>query len=146
MIYFIRSQNGRIKIGYTANIAKRMADLQTAHPEPLSLIVAIPGDMSAERALHRRFMADRLEGEWFDPSPVLISYLTSLLEEKPIGEWPPDIDELRSLLAIKPLNQISEYYRIKLSELVKYSQANGLRGPGFNYWARALREAKKRTP
>lgn len=52
-----------VKIGVSTNIKYRMAALQT--PEPAILYATLDGWVKEEKALHRRFDAYRLNGEWF---------------------------------------------------------------------------------
>jgi hypothetical protein len=74
LVYFARRER-LIKIGWTANLTKRMKDLVT---RPLA---TEPGDIVRERQLHWRFehlLADRRE--WFHPGPDLIAYINELRE------------------------------------------------------------------
>lgn len=77
MIYFVRAvESGRIKIGYTAgDPLARLLDLRTGSPEELRLIGTIPGGMSDEGDLHRRFAVSRLSGEWFIPSADIVRFI-----------------------------------------------------------------------
>jgi hypothetical protein len=77
-VYFIRCSTGEIKIGTAANIRRRVAVLQTAHPATLELLAAIPGDTSREQSLHERFERERVRGEWFEPSERLLSFIDGL--------------------------------------------------------------------
>ena len=71
-VYFAQTASeGAIKIGFSTNARRRRGELQTAQPERLTYIAFIPGTVEDERAFHSRFQADRLEGEWFNPEPVL---------------------------------------------------------------------------
>lgn len=76
-VYFMQiGNNGPIKIGIAENIASRLADLETGCPWPLKVIAHIPnGGMAVERKLHRRFSSFRMSGEWFSPSPELLSFI-----------------------------------------------------------------------
>jgi hypothetical protein len=72
MIYFVQSgdSNGPIKIGYVDNetfLPQRLGLLQTGNPEILYAVATMPGDLGIERALHERFVAGRIRGEWFRP-------------------------------------------------------------------------------
>ncbi len=79
-VYFIQaSKTKHIKIGTTRGSAKeRMASLQTGSPVKLKLLAEIDGDARTEAALHRLFAADRVRGEWFNPSDDLLNYLERL--------------------------------------------------------------------
>lgn len=65
-VYAIQAgAGGPIKIGIAADPNKRLQNLQTASYTKLQLIAAFEGGRREERALHERFAAHRLEGEWF---------------------------------------------------------------------------------
>ncbi len=76
-VYFIQAgdDNGPVKIGYTVDIDRRLASVQCGSPVKLRLLYTEPGTRSTESALHRRFKADRLHGEWFTYSDRLREYL-----------------------------------------------------------------------
>lgn len=85
MIYFVQADIiGRIKIGTTAdeNINKRLEKLRTACPVGLTVLLTLPGGRKKEARLHERFAADRLHGEWFNPSANLIRYICKLSGKK----------------------------------------------------------------
>lgn len=63
-VYFIAA-DGAIKIGYSANVSKRMAQLQTGAACKLKLLAMYPGGAALEKRLHEEFKTHRLEGEWF---------------------------------------------------------------------------------
>ena len=66
MIYLIAcNQNNTCKIGYTNNVEKRLASLQTANAFLLTLDFIMEGDISKERELHELFNKHRLMREWF---------------------------------------------------------------------------------
>lgn len=79
-VYFIQSgTDGPIKIGKANDPEARLAELQVGSPSALRLIGSIPGGIAEERALHARFSADRVRGEWFSPSAPLLDYLAGVL-------------------------------------------------------------------
>lgn len=64
-VYFVAA-DGAIKIGYSADVSKRMAQLQTGAACKLKLLAIYPGaNRSIEKRLHEVFKEHRLEGEWF---------------------------------------------------------------------------------
>lgn len=74
MVYFIRL-GSRVKIGYTTNIAQRVANL-SLHPRFVALLM--PGSFALEAELHRHFAAERETGtEWFEYSKRVHAYVTS---------------------------------------------------------------------
>src|SRR4029077_13210159 len=68
-IYFIQAgdERGPIKIGFSADVEKRLASLRTGNHERLEVIAKIMTDSPAavESRLHEQFADLRLEGEWF---------------------------------------------------------------------------------
>ena len=64
MLYFIRSGQ-YVKIGVSARPWARLAEFQTANPEPLEMLAIGPGDFGFESELHRLFGEHRGAGEWF---------------------------------------------------------------------------------
>jgi len=74
MIYFIQdSSSCAIKIGMSGKPLSRLTDLQTAHHARLVLVGVMDGGRYEEQVLHSKF--DRRQGEWFDPSTALLSYI-----------------------------------------------------------------------
>ncbi len=74
-VYFIRQGwLGPIKIGVAAHPRRRLAELQTASPYELRLLAVLPqAGRPAEQRLHRLHAADRLCGEWFQPTPAVLA-------------------------------------------------------------------------
>jgi hypothetical protein len=61
-----RPDTHEIKIGISTNPFQRLRDIQRCHARRLELLVVFPGTVVDEVALHERFKAHRLRGEWFD--------------------------------------------------------------------------------
>jgi hypothetical protein len=74
-VYFIQAGGGDIKIGFSDNPAKRLAQLQTGQPQRLRLLATIPGDARREREIHARFARHRRQGEWFAPAPEILRFI-----------------------------------------------------------------------
>ena len=75
-VYFIKSENNKIKIGTTYYIERRLSNLQSVSPCDLELIGVI-GNQSEdlERKLHRKFKFCHSHGEWFDAHEDLLKYI-----------------------------------------------------------------------
>lgn len=83
-IYFIQAEVlGYIKIGWTENLAARLASLRQGSPVPLRPLGAAWGTKEMEHGLHRVFAEERVHGEWFLPSPVLLKYINDHIEKWP---------------------------------------------------------------
>ncbi|MCK1402070.1 GIY-YIG nuclease family protein [Bradyrhizobium sp. 4] len=63
-IYFVRAAE-RVKIGFSKDVRRRVAELQTFFPEPLDLLLVLPGSILNEHAMHRRFADLCITREWF---------------------------------------------------------------------------------
>lgn len=82
VIYFIQcGTEGPIKIGYSAKLRTRFADLQMAHHEQLYLLAWVEADQSLERVLHQRFAKIRIRGEWFKPHHPVKDFIRRLLAD-----------------------------------------------------------------
>ena len=74
MIYLISYDNQFLKIGYTKNITKRLAQLQTSIPIKLEVFHLIDGDISLEKEIHVLFKDLRTQGEWFNFDNSILEY------------------------------------------------------------------------
>jgi hypothetical protein len=83
-IYFIRAgKDGPIKIGHTTRTPEiRLGQLQTGNPHKLHVLEEIHGDGATESKLHARFAEFRLDGEWFQPHEVLLSFIAGISAAK----------------------------------------------------------------
>ena len=67
-VYLLTDNNGHYKIGVTKdNVDKRISSLQTGNPGKLELIHKYKSEFyrKIERILHRKFIMQRTQGEWF---------------------------------------------------------------------------------
>lgn len=91
MIYFIRDRISRaIKIGVTNDPQKRLVTLQIGNPNLLTLMGTIRGALKEEEALHEKFKAHHVRGEWFQDDPQLLSEVLDLIER---GKQPIPTEE-----------------------------------------------------
>jgi hypothetical protein len=79
-LYFIETQCAQkhIKIGIASNMKDRLSTMQTHCPYPIKLLKLVPGAAEMEKDLHKRFIRDRLTGEWFRSSPELLELIASM--------------------------------------------------------------------
>lgn len=92
MVYFVQDTvSGHIKIGYTSKPATwRLSLLQTGNPNPLRLLITLPGGEQEEARLHRKFAVARHRGEWFHPWRMLLGYIIDHAEESQTEPNPPE--------------------------------------------------------
>jgi hypothetical protein len=79
VVYFLRSESGKIKIGVTAHIKRRLGQYRTHASESVELIGCIPGGIEVEKSIHRELSEHRLNGEWFSPSADVMRKIDGLL-------------------------------------------------------------------
>jgi hypothetical protein len=78
MIYFIQAgNNGPIKIGIAKNPSKRLSQLQVGATEELRLLGVMNGTEQHENDIHHQFAVHRVRGEWFSPTPELLTYIAT---------------------------------------------------------------------
>jgi len=81
MIYFVQAlTGGPIKIGFSDNVRRRMSELRSANGQHLVLLGVMDGGKSLEQHLHTKFK--RLQGEWFDATPELFTFISLNCEEE----------------------------------------------------------------
>lgn len=80
-VYFVTDGNA-VKIGFSEIPSQRIADLQSSCPAKLERLALIKGSIRDEQALHRKFHALRLHGEWFTLTPELRSQIAMLQEQE----------------------------------------------------------------
>lgn len=80
VVYFIQSADGLVKIGWTADLARRLNNLNSASSSPLRVLATTPGGATLEAHLHERFSDLRERGEWFRPNDDLLRLVGQILE------------------------------------------------------------------
>lgn len=78
-IYFIISENGLIKIGFTTKkMDRRLKELQCYSPDKLEVLETIEGNTKLESFLHRKFKHLKSHGEWFKNEKELMKFICNL--------------------------------------------------------------------
>lgn len=73
-VYIIQARpSGNVKVGIARNVATRLASMQCATWETLTLLAVMPGGVDRERQLHRRFATHHIAREWFRPAPEILA-------------------------------------------------------------------------
>lgn len=72
-VYMIRAgETGPVKLGHSTDPIGRLAELQVAHYEKLSIIRTFVGDAAEEATLHLRFADLHIRGEWHAFSRLML--------------------------------------------------------------------------
>lgn len=67
VVYFLAAPSvNRVKIGTSARLEARIAEIGTWSPVDLEVMGTVPGGLYLERAFHEAFATFRARGEWFD--------------------------------------------------------------------------------
>jgi Meiotically up-regulated gene 113 len=112
LVYFVQAvEGGPIKIGVARDPLTRLADLQVGSPYKLRLYGLRRGGVAEERRLHKRFRADRLQGEWFKASGELAELA---------GATPPEDAEFQTVAEAGAYADGLEIGRIEITELQEY--------------------------
>jgi hypothetical protein len=67
-LYIARRPDGALKIGISDNPNRRVKALSSAAGVRIELLADVVGGEVLEAALHRKFAAHRILGEWFKPA------------------------------------------------------------------------------
>lgn len=115
-VYIIHAVGtNRIKIGFTADLKRRLKALQTAAPYPLQMLASWPGTEARERRVHRYLSQFRKVGEWFEVPPFTVGYqIWQLVTQGEVtGEFRQFVKS-RSVYRDGDFGQISESDRLWL--------------------------------
>lgn len=75
-VYFIAAEGtDRIKIGYATHPKSRLKSISGMSPVPLRMVATMPGSLSDEKALHKKFAHNRTHGEWFRFASDISDYI-----------------------------------------------------------------------
>jgi T5orf172 domain len=86
-VYVVGNETGEyVKIGWSTQIQRRLATLQSYVPTPLKVYALIPGTRAVEGGLHERFHEHRAMGEWFRLDGLLLDWLK---RNRAIGQLDP---------------------------------------------------------
>lgn len=64
-VYFMGVDDRFVKIGFSADVHRRLATIQRANPSHVSLLAVLHGCKQYEQDLHARFSSSRVHFEWF---------------------------------------------------------------------------------
>lgn len=99
-VYFVECA-GRIKIGYTQDVASRLKSLATGAPAEMSILATVDGTVNFERAIHKDLAAYRVKGEWFRDCSEVRSLMADVVARGAlaIGFVEPEVEQTRVSVA-----------------------------------------------
>ena len=74
----------QVKIGYSTNVERRLKQLSTGNPNILTVIALLGGDKRLEKELHFKFRHYRINREWFNFQPIMVTEFERLVKFFPI--------------------------------------------------------------
>jgi hypothetical protein len=88
--YILRAgDTDNVKIGWTdQDVEARRGTLQSAHWLDLVFLRLIEGESWIERAMHRRFAANRINREWFVFHPDMLTHIPEAPKPRPTRTRP----------------------------------------------------------
>lgn len=111
-VYIATDGRGRVKIGFSTDIAARMKQLNSGNAEKVSVIRTFDGGARTEKWLHQRFAASAIKGEWFAFDPAMLTII------------PPD--EVPSRRAVTIRRDVGLTLRERLRDAVRIGDEMGL--------------------
>lgn len=131
VVYFVKpvGMPGPIKIGYTANTAKRVEGLTVWSPFKLEVLHTVPGNMKLEMKVHAHFADLHSHHEWFHPGDRLVTAI-KLMQAGQALEEVVDLDDRRGSITGRPewtperRNRLSYTTRVRWAFL-RFRQENG---------------------
>lgn len=88
MIYFVQIENdGPVKIGYAADVKRRVRSVAHGLPYKLMLLGYIKGTRSLERTLHKQIGLYRMRGEWFHPTKEVMECIATYVPHATTKQW-----------------------------------------------------------
>lgn len=88
-VYFIGSDCGRIKIGWSRDPRARLAQIDQHGPRTLTLLaVAVEASKASEQIIHGAFESSRVAGksEWYEPTDALQALIAHVEQTKALPE------------------------------------------------------------
>lgn len=77
-VYFVHDDASNVvKIGTSTRVKLRFGSIRSSNIRAV-LLAIIPGDRETELEWHKRYAADRIEGEWFTATDELMAEIRSL--------------------------------------------------------------------
>jgi hypothetical protein len=70
-LYFMRVDEGMVKIGRAINVDKRLSQIQCGCPHEITEVRSLPGRGHEEKEWHEMFAEHRVRGEWYKWTPAL---------------------------------------------------------------------------
>lgn len=93
-VYFMQQQegDGLVKIGYSDDVDRRRATVQSSSTVPLRVVATLDGGKETEALIHTQLNGSRQFGEWFKPTKDVLDLIANVKSFSPAAK-PIKIDE-----------------------------------------------------
>jgi len=78
LVYFAQAEGGLLKIGWSSDVMRRVAELRKKSRQAVELLACFPGDKPDELRVHARFARLHVGGEWYRDDGSIADYLATL--------------------------------------------------------------------
>lgn len=101
-VYFMRikSTDELVKIGWSQKPVARLVEVGRMCPFEVALVTGFRGDRGAEKALHIKYAANHVHGEWFKLSGALQCEIDDIERRNSPVPWGSDAPKTRTLNTI----------------------------------------------
>lgn len=119
-VYFVATEDkAMVKIGCSQVPEHRLSCLAAWSPQPLKVLVAVPGTYADEAALHGRYIALHSHREWFRSSPEMLKDIAKIARLKELPEAFRGTAGMKNPIWGKSPVRSSPEWRAKISEIHK---------------------------
>lgn len=114
-VYAIDDRQGAVKIGFTNNVRRRLAELNVSDPSRLTLLGYVRATQAQEIALHQLLASSRIRGEWYRRTHAVSLFLDML--PKPAASL--TVRRLQKPRSDHPLARFREDRGLTMTEFAK---------------------------
>jgi hypothetical protein len=132
VVYFVKIGK-RIKIGFTTNLNERLKAFQGLSPEPINVLLTIPGGRKLETRLHQLFAEHRIRNEFFHDEFFLSSFI-NMAKQKGVAtafewieRWQQEWKRRARLKAEEFVRRVAEQRKTRAEEDAYYASLVGER-------------------
>jgi hypothetical protein len=114
IVYYVQRKDGAVKVGTSRSAGQRFEQIEKQHGE-LRFLAYEDGDRKRETFMHDLFADTRLDGEWFEPSTELVSYIKMIRKACLAGLPNVELDDFYGETYIKDLPKIEPPEPVELA-------------------------------
>lgn len=123
-VYFVRmvDQPEQVKIGSTTSLEKRLRSIARSRGS-INLFATCEGNKLEERYFQKRFMKDRIEGEWFQSSPAMMQFVRENCELVDVNYARSGDEWTRKLPSAKKAADAALAYDLMIMKMARFPRS-----------------------